>query len=390
MMSIAALFLAIASAGAQTPSTAPVRVNLLSLLEPQRVVVRSSEATLELPGGARLPAGECVVLTRDGGAVVARTADGWSWRGQRLTLGEAETELSVDVRGRDSRSRVVRGNLTIGSNGRLLYLIAVVDLEDLVASSVAAELEHVTDRAALESAAVAIRSYLVANRGRHASDGYDVCDTTHCLFSKGLVVATDRASREAVAATRATRGIVLERRGHVVAGYVAACCGGRTAVPVQLWGGPDSGDYQSVVCTACVKSPFYRWRRVLEPDGVARAVESLAGRATSTDIEIAVARGLGGWVRQVVIRTGGREYRVGGDEFRMAVERRLGWNTIPSPRFTIERVRGVYVVRGGGFGHGIGLCVAGAVASARHGATRDELLTRYFPRARTVLLREGQ
>jgi stage II sporulation protein D len=70
----------------------------------------------------------------------------------------------------------------------------------------------------------------------------------------------------------------------------------------------------------------------------------------------------------------------------MAVERRLGWNSLPSPRFTIERVRERFRFSGGGFGHGIGLCVAGAVERAQLGASRDEILGAYFPKVRLVLL----
>jgi SpoIID/LytB domain protein len=72
----------------------------------------------------------------------------------------------------------------------------------------------------------------------------------------------------------------------------------------------------------------------------------------------------------------------------MAVERRLGWDTIPSPRFRIERVASGYRFQGGGFGHGIGLCLAGATERARRGASRDEILGTYFPRARVVPLHD--
>jgi SpoIID/LytB domain protein len=81
---------------------------------------------------------------------------------------------------------------------------------------------------------------------------------------------------------------------------------------------------------------------------------------------------------------------VAGDAFRMAVGRALGWDTLPSPRFVVERDRGRFRFEGGGFGHGIGLCVAGTVERARRGAARDQILATYFPRARVVLLEGGR
>jgi stage II sporulation protein D len=251
---------------------------------------------------------------------------------------------------------------------------------------VAAELEHVADRAALEAGAIAIRSYLVAHLGRHAAEGFDFCDTTHCLFSKGLPDATAPSSRDAVAAAESTRGLVLERDGHVVAGYFTACCGGRTATPAEIWGGEDDGDYESVACSFCKASAYYRWRRSSSARAVGAALAGVAGTRVGPDAALDVVAGPGGWVRSVVIRSNGRVATVNGDAFRMAVERRLGWNSIPSPRFTIEHTRDSVVFSGGGFGHGVGLCVAGSVERARRGAGRDELLRAYFPRARVVLL----
>jgi SpoIID/LytB domain protein len=373
----------------QADAREPVRVEVLSLLVPRRVVIGSPDGPAGLPHGGVLAPGGRLVADTDGDAVVARSAGGWTWRGERLVVGEPGCRLSLDVRGRDRRVRDVRGRLTISSDGRALRIVVEEDLEDLVAGAVAAELDGVTEPAALEAAAVAFRSYIVANRGRHAAEGFDLCDTTHCLFSRGIPDPAASASHAAVAATSATRGLVLVRAGHVVAGYCTACCGGRTSTPADVWGSPDTGDYAAVSCAFCRSSRYYRWRRSAGFGAVADAVGPLAGRRLAADAAFDVVPGPGGWVRWVVVRSEGQETRVAGDAFRMAVERRLGWDTIPSPRFTIERDRGRLRFAGGGYGHGIGLCVAGAVARARRGASRDAILAAYFPRVHAELLRQA-
>jgi stage II sporulation protein D len=374
-----------ARAGRQEPP-ATLRVGTLALLVPQRVTVSALDAAVELPGGRRISPDESVVLERVGRRVVATGEGGWRWSGERLAVGGPDTRLSIDVCGRDRRTRTVVGLLTVECDGRALKLVVESDLERVVASAVASELEHVESPAALEAAAVAIRSFLVANRGRHAAEGFDVCDTTHCVFSRGEPSAGDAASRAAVAATAATRGLVLARDGRVVSGYVTACCGGRTTTPAELWGARDAGDYASVACDLCASSPYFRWRRSATVGAIAEAVSPMAKRRLGSDTAVETVAGPGGWVRWVALRSGGRATRVGGDAFRMAVERRLGWDSIPSPRFTVERDGGRLRFSGGGFGHGIGLCVAGAIERARRGASRDEILATYFPRARPELL----
>ena len=359
-----------------------VRVDVLSLLTPQRVEVVATGRSIALPGGGHLAPGARLVVERQGGRLTARAPGGWRWSGERLVVGESGGTLEVDVRGRDRRARMLPAPVELATDGRRIRIVAVFALEDLVASAVAAELDQVTDEQALEAAAVAIRSYLVASPGRHAGEGFDVCDTTHCVHSRGLAASRSPAAR----ATRAASRLVLTREGRVVAGYCTACCGGRTATPALVWGGADGGDFESVACAWCAASSYYRWQRVVRADEVARAVEGLVGRSISPDFDVRAEPGPGAWVRSVVVADRGGEARVGGDAFRMAVERRLGWDSVPSPRFTVERRGGSFVVRGGGYGHGIGLCITGAVARARAGARRDAILAAYFPRARVELL----
>lgn len=358
-----------------------VRVEVLSLLIPQRVEIVCVERTLALPGGGRLSPGAVLVVERSGSDVLA-SARGWRWRGPRLVVGVPGDRLDTEVRGKDRRRRPLPGPLEIASATGRLRIVVAYELEDLVAGAVAAEFDQILEPTALEAGAVAIRSYAAASVGRHASEGFDLCDTTHCVHSRGLVGDASPGG----AAARATRGLVLVRSGRVVAGYCTACCGGRTATPSLLWGGVDGGEFESVDCAWCAASPYFRWRRVVGTDDVARAVEGLVGRRLGADFDLHEEPGEGAWVRSVVVRDSGRETRVGGDAFRMAVERRLGWDSIPSPRFAIERRGAALVVRGGGYGHGIGLCVAGAVERARAGAPRETILSAYFPRARVELL----
>jgi len=46
---------------------------------------------------------------------------------------------------------------------------------------------------------------------------------------------------------------------------------------------------------------------------------------------------------------------------------------------TVKRSRDQFVFSGKGFGHGVGLCQAGAAARIRAGASPDRVLEYYFP-----------
>jgi stage II sporulation protein D len=81
------------------------------------------------------------------------------------------------------------------------------------------------------------------------------------------------------------------------------------------------------------------------------------------------------------VRLDGTGREMSGEELRVAVGRRLGWSRLPSARFTVEK-RGLALhFAGAGFGHGVGLCEAGAAELARRGADARAILGRYLPGA---------
>jgi stage II sporulation protein D len=70
----------------------------------------------------------------------------------------------------------------------------------------------------------------------------------------------------------------------------------------------------------------------------------------------------------------------------LEIDRKLGWNTVPSNDFTIKRDDGQVVLEGVGRGHGIGLCQAGAKAMAEHGANFHQILVYYYPNTQLITL----
>jgi stage II sporulation protein D len=68
------------------------------------------------------------------------------------------------------------------------------------------------------------------------------------------------------------------------------------------------------------------------------------------------------------------------------MDRRLGWDAVPSNSFNSRSDANGVVLEGTGEGHGIGLCQAGAKAMAASGATFREILGHYYPNTTLVNL----
>jgi SpoIID/LytB domain protein len=227
---------------------------------------------------------------------------------------------------------------------------------------------------------------MLSHPNRHPGEGFDFCDTTHCQFYRGESDLMLEAASPAVAsAVDATRDESLSYHGYPVETYFTATCGGLTLTPTMVWGGSSRYPYSHVHCNWCRDSSHYAWTR----SAGAKSIE--AALAVSRGAEISTENDSDGFVRRVLIRQSGRqswphstngaELSMSADEFRRAVGRRLGWNIVLSPTFTVRRQGEQYVFRGKGFGSQIGLCLAGAVAQARAGRRYDEILQFYFPAA---------
>ena len=96
-------------------------------------------------------------------------------------------------------------------------------LETYVARVLAGEAARGSGPAALEALAITIRTFALANRGRHRADGFDLCDLTHCQVVRTATAATEQAAR-------ATAGSVLLYRGAPAQVFYTASCGGRTGI----------------------------------------------------------------------------------------------------------------------------------------------------------------
>ena len=68
-----------------------------------------------------------------------------------------------------------------------------------------------------------------------------------------------------------------------------------------------------------------------------------------------------------------------GDAFRQALGRAFGPRAIRSTRFDIRRTGATFTFSGRGFGHGVGLCQAGALARLHAGASPADVIRHYYP-----------
>lgn len=239
-------------------------------------------------------------------------------------------------------------------------------------------------RAVYEAQVIVARTYAVNRRGRHRAEGYDLCDATHCQRFEAARLRTARWATLVTGIARRTSGQVLTHGGRPIEAVFHADCGGHTAAAEDVW----STSHPYLRARSDDVSPHRRWAVALARDDLERALNADARTRLGAPLRTleVVTRDRSGRalrLRATARRAGGAvdTLEVDGTVFRAVVTSTLGIQALPSTRFALRPAGAGWRFSGSGFGHGVGLCQAGALIRARAGAAAADILGFYYPGA---------
>jgi len=331
--------------------------------------------------------------------------------------------------------QVFRGDLRIIKRATGLTVINDLPLEDYVTSVISSEMSASCPLEFLKAHAVISRSWLWFPKqralpgawrppspggreqdheihrwyGREMHADFDVCADDHCQRYQGITKAFSPAASEAV---RATAGEMLVYNGSVCDARFSKCCGGITEQYSTAWDDQDIPYLKSVYDgppQSCSENPetwirsnppaycntqdttllaqilpgfdqetrdFYRWRAGYTAEELSRLIESRLGvdLGRITDL-LSLARGPSGRIFRLQIQ-GERGGLIVGKE--LEIRRALSPSHLYSSAFVLDREEDRFVLRGAGWGHGVGLCQIGAAVMATEGKAYTEILLHYY------------
>jgi stage II sporulation protein D len=280
--------------------------------------------------------------------------------------------LCVLITNTPAQTEIGEADLVAVSAGRALRIgstvdghVTVIPLEVYVSRVLAAEGEPRAAEAAQQALAIAIRTYTLKNVDRHARDGFDLCDSTHCQVLRPSTPSSRRAAM-------ATAGQILTYRGDVAEVYYSASCGGRSERAGDVWSGADYPYLVSREDDVCKDDPVWMSDFTLRSVQAALTRAGFEGRRLD-DVRVD-ARTPSGRVARLHL-SGLRPDVIGGNEFRLAI----GAVDLRSTAFSIEKRGDSVRFTGRGFGHGVGMCVIGAGRRATRGESARAILAQYYP-----------
>ena len=234
--------------------------------------------------------------------------------------------------------------------------IRSIPLEEYVVAVLSAESSVFTQPESLKAMAVAARTYAMYYRGRHRDEGFDLCDTTHCQALRLDAVPAERLRTAAAA----TEGEMLWYQGQLAAAFYHRHCGGTTADARELWPSLRAPYLRQQTDTFCLRERS-RWQAEL-------------GRRPGDSLQIE-SRTPSGRVARLRTSAG----TLTAEQLHKQVGDQAGWAILRSNDYRIATQSGRFVFQGYGFGHGVGLCQAGADERARAGHDYRRILAFYYP-----------
>lgn len=239
---------------------------------------------------------------------------------------------------------------------------------------------------------------------------FDVCADDHCQRYQGLTRATEISVQKAI---DATWGQVLTFEGELCDARFSKCCGGTTELFSTCWAAddkaylpalPDTPGHlpldtanadDTIVAPFCslADSPllarvfnsydrettdFYRWTQVYELSELSALVREKSGVDIGelTALE-PLAKGASGRIFRLRVVGTKNSFIVGKE---LEIRRILSPSHLRSSAFDAEFTSdGRVILRGLGWGHGVGLCQIGAAVMADRGYGYRAILEHYYP-----------
>lgn len=254
---------------------------------------------------------------------------------------------------------------------------------------------------------------------------FDVCADDHCQRYQGI---TKAANKHVVEAIKQTAGEILTSRGEICDARYSKCCGGAVEEFQYCWENirkpylqalpdtmPDTTSLPNLTNEAVARqwilsSPnafcnttdqkvlsqvlndfdqettdFYRWIQIYSQAEVKQLLEENLGVLFGDVIDlIPMERGKSGRIYRLKIIGTQRTLIIGKE---LEIRRALSKSHLYSSAFVVDKVDikdGVpqqFIIKGAGWGHGVGLCQIGAAMMGVQGYRYDEILLHYYKSA---------
>ncbi|NLJ43913.1 MAG: SpoIID/LytB domain-containing protein [Bacteroidales bacterium] len=350
------------------PASGQVRVRVFARQNPSSVVFSVTRGKYELDvfdgKPVQVAEGDPVILARYQNKIAVKTLQERSFLCDSLIVKELTDDCAFMLRLNDNTQlrRTYSGDLLVHSDLGIMVFINICDIEKYIAGVVRTEGGAGRNSEYLKSQAVLARTFLYKHFSRHLIDNYNMCDGTHCQAFNGIT--TDQAVNKAALETKGL--VALDPDSNLIISAFHSNCGGETSTADNVWLSNHS-HVRKVIDPYCLHSPNATWRKTIP---LAEWTAYLKKNGFNPGKNEKVSYSFSQLTRQ-------NDYVIG--SFSIPFSRIRNDLKLKSTFFSVQQEENNIILKGRGYGHGVGLCQEGAMVMASRGFKFREIIGFYYP-----------
>jgi stage II sporulation protein D len=354
-----------------------VRIRLFTEFNPDYAIftVNSGQYLISNGTGRSITTGEGeqVIIARYNEKILVKERNGVSFTGDSVDLKglTGDDYFSLRIYETGSLNRNYSGDLKCFSDMETLLLINTCDIEKYVAGVVKAEGGSGKNEEYFRTQAVIARTYTYKYFNKHINDRYNLCDDTHCQAFNGLI-----GDGLIINAVLHTNGLVITTPDSVlIISAFHSNCGGETSPSEYAW--VTGQTYLTrVIDPYCQNSRNALWEKKLSLKEWTDFLEKNGYTGIQSDPSV--------FNFNQTSRV--PDYVAG--SFSIPLRTIRTGLDLRSSFFSVSVEGDSLLLRGRGYGHGVGLCQEGAMVMAVKGFTYEEIINFYYSGVKIIKIED--
>ena len=338
------------------------------------MTVMSGSYQLILDGVAKMTLNkdEHVMLKTSHGKFQIKHGNSGIYKSEKVEFQPVGTENRFEIKPLGLKGRIYDDGLTVYQENNTFTLINAVDLEKYVAGVIQSEVFGSSkDLEFFKIQAIISRTFALANWNKHKKENYNLCDGVHCQVYYSRCHVPDLWQ----AVSETGNEVIVDTLNNVIDASFHSNSGGRTANSEDVW-------VKSIIYLKSVTDTF-----------------SLSGRNAVWEKEISKNEWLKYFGEQYGDKYVNSPLKDSLLNFTQGTRQKFIIQGIPltairtyfklrSAFFDVIEKGDTVLLKGKGYGHGVGLSQEGAINMVKQGWTHEDVLKFYYSNVKIVKYNE--
>jgi stage II sporulation protein D len=274
----------------------------------------------------------------------------------------------------DKKPRFYQDNLILETESGFLKCINEIELDNYIAGVVQAESGKRSYQEFYKVQAILARTFALSHIQKHATEGFSLCDHTHCqvYFGKSMEFEILKAVLET------KNSVVVDDNLNLIEAAFHSNSGGETANSEDVWGSKLSY-LRSVKDSFSVKMPNAKWERKMAKEDWLSYLKLKHNYPIQDSSALLLA---------ITFKQDNRKQYLEANNIKVPLKNVRTDLQLKSTFFTIIPFGDSLIFKGRGFGHGVGMCQEGAMRMAKLGYKHKEVINFYYQKTQLIDLRK--